>query len=459
MSRKLLVMAASASLAAALAGPAAAAPADDLAALQQQLNALRSEYDAKISALEARLKAAEDAAAQAKTGAAAAPAAAADVAPGEVVIAEDAPSAPAPQPAPRTASANAMNPGVSVVLNGNYVAMSRDPAAARIPGFPLSDDAQLPPRGFSLGESEVTLAANVDPYLTANLTASFSPDNELSVEEAYVQTTALPGGLTLRGGRFFSAIGYLNERHAHNWSFIDMPLPYRAFLGEQYGDDGVQLRWLAPTPFFLELGGELYRGDHFPAGNAAKSRAGTQTAFAHTGGDINEESSWLAGLSYLHAEAHDLATMDELFAGDTDLGVAALVYKWAPGGNPTERNLMLSGEYFLGRQKGAFDGVPGDRDLGGWYAQGVYQFARRWSAGLRYAQLDSLGAPADLLAGTGFDGLGRTPKAITALVEFDTSEFARFRAQFTRDMSDTRSNDVLMLQYTVVYGPHGAHRY
>ena len=80
------------------------------------------------------------------------------------------------------------------------------------------------------------------------------------MEEAYIQTTALPGGITLKAGRFFSAIGYLNERHAHNWSFIDMPLPYRALLGVQYGDDGVQARWLVPAPIFLEVGGELFEG-------------------------------------------------------------------------------------------------------------------------------------------------------------------------------------------------------
>src|SRR5205814_6183812 len=91
-------------------------------------------------------------------------------APGEVVIADN---TPAPEAVPKTAAANAMNPGVSVVLNGNYVADSRDPAAQRIAGFPLSEDARPLPRGFSLDESEITLAANVDPYLTANLTVSF----------------------------------------------------------------------------------------------------------------------------------------------------------------------------------------------------------------------------------------------------------------------------------------------
>src|SRR3954465_68842 len=103
----------------ALAGPVHAAPASppspgDMASIQQQLNALRSEYNAKISDLEARLKAAEARANAVAQPAAPAspPAAPVGVAPGEVVIADNAPeNAPGPEAA-KTTSANAMNPGV-----------------------------------------------------------------------------------------------------------------------------------------------------------------------------------------------------------------------------------------------------------------------------------------------------------------------------------------------------------
>ncbi|HEY0435699.1 MAG TPA: hypothetical protein VGC92_03615, partial [Phenylobacterium sp.] len=363
----------------------------------------------------------------------------------------------------KTTSANAMNPGVSVVLNGNYVAASRDPGAQRIAGFPQGDDGRPLPRGFSLAESEVTLAANVDPFLTANLTFSFGGDNQPSVEEAYIQTTALPAGITLRAGRFFSAIGYLNERHAHNWSFIDMPLPYRAFLGNQYGDDGVQARWLVPAPFFVEVGGEAFRGDRFPGANNEKNRSGAQTLFVHTGSDINTSSSWLAALSYIHTQAHDRQMGDatlglDTFSGSSSLGIASLVYKWAPGGNPVNQNVVLSAEYFLGRETGRFDALPGSRDPRGWYAQGVYQFAPHWSAGLRYAALDKAEVPPGL-GGTGFDPRGRSPQSVSGLLEYDSSEFGRFRMEYSHDRSDLRANDVVMFQYTVVYGPHGAHRY
>ena len=458
--KKYMPMLGGALLAAGLATsePAYAADAQnaDFVALQQQINALRGEYEAKIADLEARLKTAEAQMAQTHVAetpeSASAPQADAG---GEVIIADAAtePSTPTAMP-----SQNAMNPGVSVVLNGNYVARSADPALARIPGFPLSDGALPEQRGLSLGESEVTLGANVDPYLSAALTVSFDGAGAASVEEGYIQTSILPAGLTLKGGRFYSAIGYLNERHGHNWSFIDMPLPYRAFLGGQYGDDGVQVRWLAPTPFFLEAGAEVFRGDRFPGGGADKNRAATQSVFLHTGSDINDESSWLGALSYLRTAAKDRVLQGDSFTGTSGLSLASLVYKWAPGGNPTQRNLTLSGEYFLDSLNGDFNGKGTKVNRSGWYAQGVYQFTNRWSLGLRYGTLNG-DRPTPLLFKSSIDDQGREAKAITGLLEYDTSEFARFRLQFTHDDSDLRANDELRFQYTVVYGPHGAHRY
>ena len=81
----------------------------------------------------------------------------------------------------------------------------------------------------------------------ANLTLAFERDNTVGVEEGFLQPTALPYGFTVKAGRFFSGIGYLNEQHSHVWDFVDQPLPYMAFLNTQYDDEGVQVRWLAPT--------------------------------------------------------------------------------------------------------------------------------------------------------------------------------------------------------------------
>jgi len=449
------------------ASPALADESADLAAIKAQLNTLQHDYGAKIRALESRLAKAEAEAKAARADAATAgksATAAQTTAQEATVTAETSTQAlqqaiadNAPPPAP-PASNNAFNPGIAAVLNGFYVASSHDTQNTHIRGFAAGDEAGLPLRGFSLGESEVSLTANIDPSLMGFLDFSMADDNSLSVEEAYIQTKDLTGGFTVKAGRFLSGIGYINERHSHDWSFSDAPLPYRAFLDSQYGDDGVQVRWLAPTDQFLEFGAEVFRGDAYPAAGASHTGQGTVTAFVHTGNDINDSSSYLAALSFLHSRAENRDTGGHSFTGNDDLGIASFVYKWAPGGNPIVRNMTLSSEVFYGHEGGAFDGTPFSQDRLGWYAQGVYQFMPQWSFGLRYAELGTSN-PGPTLSGSLLDDLGHAPRAATALLEYDTSEFGRLRMQYTHDEADLKPNDTILFQYTVIYGPHGAHRY
>jgi len=63
--------------------------------------------------------------------------------------------------------------------------LSQDPAAYRLSGYALSPDAGPGPRGFSLAESELSLAANVDPYLAGALTVSMAADNTLSSKKRF----------------------------------------------------------------------------------------------------------------------------------------------------------------------------------------------------------------------------------------------------------------------------------
>ena len=436
--------------AAAHAQPAPAPSQSDIAALRSEMESLRHDYQARIDALEARLAQAEADAAAAKAAAETAQAAP----PPDQTATVDT----SPPPAPVSTNPNIYNPGIAVALNGFFTAARNDTGDERIAGFAPGDEIGRPQRGFSLGESEISFAANIDPFLAGFMDFSVSSENEIALEEAYVRTTALPGGVTLKAGRFLSGIGYLNERHAHDWSFSDAPLPYRAFLNTQLGDDGVQLRWIAPTAQYLEFGAEALRGEGFPAAGSDNHGVGTYTVFARTGADIGSSSSYLLAASYVHSSAADRESAGDLFSGDSDLGIFSAVYKWAPGGNPLVRNLTLAGEYFRGRDDGVFNGVPINQANSGWYAQGVYQFMPQWSAGLRVSGLTSDSVDAALL-GTQLDDQGHSPIDYTALLEFDTSEFGRLRLQYTRDEATLDPNDVLTLQYTIIYGPHGAHRY
>ena len=423
-------------------------PQQDLSTLRADIDALKQSYEARLNELEARLAKAEAETAEAK----------AEAADAKSGIDQVASAQPAPPPS-APSSQNAFNPGIAAVLNGFGVLAKHDPANL-ISGFAAGDESGGLPRGLSLGESEVSFTANIDPSLAGFLDFSLAGDNSVSLEEAYIRTTALEGGLSLKAGRFLSGIGYLNERHSHDWSFSDAPLPYRAFLNTQLADDGVQVRWLAPIDQYLEFGGEVFRGASFPAAGDAHNGAGSYTGFVKTGGDFDDSSSWLAGFSYVHAKAggRETGTLPDLFTGDSDLGIASLVYKWAPGGNVTINNLTLAGEYFYGRDKGDFNGLPLSQAHSGWYAQGVYQFMPSWSLGVRLAGLDSEN-PGPLFLGSTLDDMGHSPFAATALLEYDTSEFGRLRLQYTHDQSVPQGDDQLALQYTVIYGPHGAHRY
>ena len=247
---------------AALLIPMTAAANDDaaLAELRAEIDALKAEYTGRVAAIEARIDQIEANAAGAGSAPAVADAAAAD---GGAV--------PVPEPAPLTSASvggmrsSAFNPAIAVILSGTYANLSQDPETYAIAGF-MPSGGEIGPgdRSFSLGESEITLSASVDPYFMGSLTAALSGEGELEVEEAFFRTTSLPAGLTLKGGRFFSGVGYLNEIHAHNWDFVDAPLVYQAFFGGQFAQDGLQLKWLAPTDLFVELGAESGNGDAFP---------------------------------------------------------------------------------------------------------------------------------------------------------------------------------------------------
>ncbi|MEJ2382711.1 MAG: hypothetical protein P8076_16375, partial [Gammaproteobacteria bacterium] len=332
----------------------------------------------------------------------------------------------------------------------------------RLPGFPLDAEAQPPRQGLSLGESELVFAANVDDRFYGRLTASLSPDNELSIEEAFFQTLNMPSGLTLQAGRFYSNIGYLNSKHSHTWDFVDPPLAYRAMLGNQYGDDGVQLRWLVPTDQYLELGGEVFRGDAFPAAGAAHSGTGTRTLFARTGGDVGVSHSWLAGLSLLDADVADREAAGTAFTGSSRLWIADFIWKWAPNGNGYRRNLTVQAEYLHRRERGDYTiGAATsayDAAQSGWYTQAVYQFMPRWRIGARYDQLRA-DDPGAAFAGTVLDPAGHTPRRTSLMLDFANSEFSRLRLQYNHDRSGPHTDNQWYLQYIMAVGSHGAHRY
>lgn len=440
-------------LAASCAAQAAGSDAD-LAAIRAQIADMKKSYEQRIAALENKLAEAESRTAQSVQRAAA------------PVVA-----APAAQSA-----ANAFNPEVSLILQGK-VRRSKDIANRGITGFFPTEVEGANDRGFSADETELVLAANIDPYWRGQAIVALA-GGEAEVEEAWFQSLAIGHGIGLKAGRFRSGIGYLNEQHPHARDFADAPLMYQAMFGDSYGQDGVQLKWLAPTPLFVEFGAEVGRGANFPGTDRNRNGAGGSALYVHVGDDLGVSNNWRLGLSWLKTKASERSaefadinadTVQGAFTGDSTTWLADFVWKWAPNGNPKYQNFKFQGEYFSRRESGELNCIDGACGAGansdyrtrqsGWYTQGVYQFTPEWRAGLRYEQLDSgtrdFGSNAANLAVDAY-----RPKKASAMVDYSWSEFSRVRLQYAQDKSMAGITDnQWTLQYIMSLGAHGAHKF
>jgi len=470
------------SAAAVQAGPEAntADVAKEMKLMRQQLQQMQAAYEQRIAALESRLAQTETQAVQAGKVAADATAAASEA----KASAQSAQSAQVREPA----RANAFNPEISLILSGSYNNLKQDPSSYQITGFtPTLGEVGPGSRGFSLGETELVLSANVDPNWRGVAIAALKPEGGVDMENAFIESLGLGNGFNFKAGRFYSGLGYLNEQHAHAWDFVDAPLAYKAFLGNQFGQDGVQLRWLAPTETFLELGAEAGRGQAFPSTDRNKNGTTTGVLFAHLGGDVGASNAWRAGLSYMGTSPKDrtyqdtdtLGTaVDDSFSGKSHLWVLDGVWKWAPNGNASVTNFTLQGEYFRRSESGTLasnsaagscaGGCSGSYESkqSGWYLQGVYQFMPRWRAGLRhdrlnYGTVDVGLANSGVLSAADFPVLAsHNPTRNSLMVDYSPSEFSRFRLQLARDESGLgRTDNQLFLQYIQSLGTHGAHKF
>lgn len=452
-------------VASTLALPAAAGE-EDLKSLREEIAQMKKSYEQRIEALEQRLAAAESAPVKSQS--------------------------PQDGAAPARA-AGGFNPEVSLILQGQYRRMKDVPERSITGYWPAGGHGHGgDERGLTLDHSELIVSANIDPWYRGMLNVALK-DGEAEVEEAWFQTLGLGNGFTLKGGRFLSGIGYLNEQHPHAWDFADAPLMTKALFGEHYGQDGLQLKWVAPTDLFLEFGAEVGRGAGFPGTDRNRNSAGAGAIFAHVGDDVGRSHAWRAGLSWLstrakdreaHFEDTDAAGPNEvegLFTGRSRTVVADFVWKWAPEGNPKQRNFKFQTELFRRTEGGdlacASDvasspclGGPGLGKLRssqtGGYAQAVWQFMPRWRVGYRFDWLNSGSKRYD--PATVFATLdpanayfaGYRPKRHTLMADWSQSEFSRLRLQYARDrsMQGVTDNQVT-LQYIMSLGAHGAHKF
>jgi hypothetical protein len=289
-------------------------------------------------------------------------------------------------------------------------------------------------------ELELGLQAVVDPYARADVFVAFS-DEGAEVEEAYLTTLGLPLGLQVRAGKLFAPFGRLNQQHPHMFDFVDRPLALARLLAvESLGGPGLDVAWLAPTPWFAEL--RLAYQALTPGFEESSRNAGVARLAQFF--DVGEASTLGVGVSAARMDEGRDAWRD-LLGGDVYLKIRS----------PRSRSyLALQGEVVAQRLSGleaaeaegeevAAD--PNGTQWGG-YVQALWRQNPMFAYGARYER-----APAVA---------GGPENRVSALATWLPSEFQRIRLQLSYDRLPGGQDGfeaVLHLEFSI--GAHGAHTF
>lgn len=397
----------------------------------------------------------------------------------------------------RTFDQSKFIPNISVILDTSYVSRNIDKDTVQhleVPGVAhgllgthnhgdVHHATYNAKEGFNLNYAELVLSSTVDPFLTMDAVFHFS-ENGVEVEEAYFTSTALGNGLRARGGKLLSNFGYINAQHHHYWDFGDMPLVYEAFLG-MHGikELGGQLQWTLPTPFYSMIGVEILQGDNKNMfGNSTightesaiakgKQAPSLYVGYIKSSYDIGNTTIF-GGLSYAQGESRiDHSEEEEnphAFSGDAKLFGADLVvmhqidsYKSIKWQSEMLSRKLDGVQYNLNTGGDVLSSPSMLKKQSGLYSQLIYKHDNNWKAGIRYDTIFKNDVQANAINQNKPNDLNR----YSAMIEYHTSEFARFRLQFNRDYSlynedaQRQKMDSIMLQANISIGAHAAHSF
>jgi hypothetical protein len=391
--------------------------------------------------------------------------------------------------ASRKTVASQFNPAISLSIDtiGSYKSHSQgfNPGD----GTPGTRDAGQPvnnsrPAGadFNLRSAELFISADVDPFTRAYASINASADASnfdtatVQVEEAAIVTTRLPYNLTVRGGRFFANFGTLAGRHNHDLPFVDRPPSLNVFVGGESQTDGVELSWLAPTPFYLKMTGAVGNkfGSDFHDGvsntNSRPIKGLTYMGRLQTYFDINDDHNVELGGSI--AETPNFEDVANTGRYERRLVGVDFKYRWFPLGSGLRQSLTVAGE--LLHDVGDADPVNGGprRDVvgnpvrqGAWggYAYAEYRLSKQWRPGFRFDYYQVQSEP--LLVTNSFTGLPASTRNAAGhrtdnqtwspYLSWYPSEFQRLRLQYNRsNLGNANDANEFFLQWTVFLGSH-----
>jgi len=191
---------------------------------------------------------------------------------------------------------------------------------------------------------------------------------DIHLEEAYVTFLTLPWNLTARAGKFRVGFGWANTQHPHSLPWVDYPLAVKNFLGHEglFGVGG-EVSWLAPWDRpYTELTYEAFRNESESVFGQEGCDGLVHLVHLRNFFELSPSSTLEVGLSAATGGGSSRTNMEGI----------DLTYKWRPVGRGLYRSLAWRTELLASQKRG--------RNAWGSYSGPEYQFARRWSVGVRY---------------------------------------------------------------------------
>ncbi len=352
-------------------------------------------------------------------------------------------------------------------------------------------------RGFTSQNTELSVAAAVDPYLNGEahliyFTDPISGETVVELEEAFATTQALPWGLQLEGGQFFTEFGVINPRHPHQWDWLDQPVVNTRFFGpDGMRGPGARLGWLAPLPWFSEV-------------HAGAQNANGETMASFLANDEFFEERPVAGRPFVERDVRNLEDLVYLLRWEnapdlsrettvrlggsflhgpntTGSGALTRVYgvdctvKWRPTRNERGWPFVTWQSEVIWRHYKAAEALdlgadpidPADDtffprdtlDDWGFYSQLLWGFRRGWAAGVRYEVAEANGGDSVAAAD---DPFRDNRQRFSPLLAWLPTEFSRIRLQYNLDHAQhllDGSTHSFWLGFEFFFGAHPAHKY
>jgi len=371
---------------------------------------------------------------------------------------------------------SAFVPDISLIVDGSYTNRSvkdNEMENYSLAGSALPDYNEFNTNsGFNLNYAELSLHSDVDQLFTLDGVFHFNVEG-VEIEEAYFTTTALPWYFQLKGGKFKSSFGRLNKQHQHVWDFADAPLVYNSFLtAEGLNHPGIQLQWLAPTPWYMMMGVELMQsGEEGSFVNESFTDATSNKEITAS----NEPALYIAYLK----NSFDISNASVLFGLSTAYGATKISDDPVDGLEGQDGSTTIYGadllikNYFNSYSYLSWQSELLYRDANidntttlttdnyqqsGAYSQLVYAYNQNWRTGFRF---DTMFQDTQLTTDK-----HKMRNRYTLMADYSPSEFSRIRAQYAHNSAFTNTTtgqqediDTFILEINLAIGAHGAHNF